>query len=994
MFNFIRALFKTTGRRGKKPRRRARFARLNVELLETRVTPVIGNTGLAPAVAPGTNMDGVVSLITGNSIAGSGSELSDQRMILTAAHLISTDLFQLTVAIAPGGAGAGYSVGQTFTMPQGVGLGEVDTGARPLSIRITAVAPGGGALPAGAITGFTVMDQQGNYVAGATGGLYVSPPPLSSALFVAGFNNNGSPNPAAVAAFTIASARIPGSGSGGGVGQVPVGTVNFNLQRNGNAVNISIPVPGLIGLVQPGAANPIAGPAAGTFNNMLTPAAGPMAWTTPAGAAGPNDIGLVVLRDPSPLPGVAAGQNLEMVAPFSPFENGYPTEAPPPPGGGANGQQFNVVGYGYQGIGDVGIVSASGIQQITVAPLAGGGGDFTLTFNRPAIPGFPAALLRAVPAGGFTTAPINVAVPPGPFGPANVAARIAAALNAVITDAYGDILQGDVIVTPDAANTYLVRFRGFLTNITVPPMNIAPGLLGLGAAPAPPVGYPLAAAPVTPAQPAIGALPTKSRALNTLDQTVPAAPAAGARMNGSIGFFPGGSINAAEYDFDNRLAAQNMMGGIGVALIANEGFGAPGDSGGPGLVGNFAAGAASPLSIVGVQSDAGENDLPFAAPPALPGTLFRAWIAGGGALNLQDNCEFGAYAVQTVANNYLASLVTPAQTAAYGAVLDMRYQVLGAATDAAGAVLPQDPLTITVGRGTAAGAFEANGPNLLIQVEDTAQPANFQYNDIYFNQPIMNGAVPLITSLFLRGNDGNDTFDIRGNLGVGPITVIGGGGANNKVEYLDGANGAVTTYTVTAAPAAGVVPANTRLTAGTQVVTAYNIQSLDVYGGTNKNTFDVQSTLQVTPVNIYTALGANADVIVGNPTRNLNNIAGNVSVNNRLLGNLLGGTVALTVNDQNGAPGTNYTNSTQNFLVKFGKITTSRPGGVPAIGTISYSASSVTLNEAVPAPGAALPDSCQYNNRARYRREHDHRLRNWAQRRQHPGNGNGHKHDH
>jgi hypothetical protein len=237
---------------------------------------------------------------------------------------------------------------------------------------------------------------------------------------------------------------------------------------------------------------------------------------------------------------------------------------------------------------------------------------------------------------------------------------------------------------------------------------------------------------------------------NQYDQTVPAAGA------GSFAGKPA-DPNMLEYDFDDGTNANNIIGGPGLPQNStdpagnptpwnNESKTGPGDSGGPGLIGTIGngngpvGGAGNQLQIVGVNS----------------------WGTG---------TQFGALGGQVLANTYnnppapgvaAGFIWTGQNNTPYGAILDMRLQVLGFAGQ------PQDPLTITVRRGTAAGAFQADGPNLLIQVVDTAQAADFQYNSIYFNQPINTPAgAQLLTSLVLRGNDGNDTFDIQGNLGLG-----------------------------------------------------------------------------------------------------------------------------------------------------------------------------------------------------------------------------------
>ena len=238
--------------------------------------------------------------------------------------------------------------------------------------------------------------------------------------------------------------------------------------------------------------------------------------------------------------------------------------------------------------------------------------------------------------------------------------------------------------------------------------------------------------------------------------------------------------NMLLFDFDDGLDANNQMGGLGVGQTnalpwTNEAMPGSGDSGGPGLIGTvgngsaLAGGAGNILSIVGVES----------------------WGTGNG--------EFGTIGGQVLANTYdqpaaganpAGFIWTARNNTPYGAILDMRTQVLGLTANAAGI---QDPLTITVERGTAAGVFQPGGPtqpagpNLLIKVTDTAQPAYTQYNGIYFNQPVDSpDGAQMINSLVLRGNDGGDTFQLIGNLGVGPITILGGAGANTIEIGADG----------------------------------------------------------------------------------------------------------------------------------------------------------------------------------------------------------------
>ena len=67
-----------------------------------------------------------------------------------------------------------------------------------------------------------------------------------------------------------------------------------------------------------------------------------------------------------------------------------------------------------------------------------------------------------------------------------------------------------------------------------------------------------------------------------------------------------------------------------------------------------------------------------------------------------NNSDFGDNAVDTNANAYMA-FIQGVENQAYGAVLDMRDQVVGAGSTVAGVALPQDPLTISVFRANAAG---------------------------------------------------------------------------------------------------------------------------------------------------------------------------------------------------------------------------------------------------------------------------------------------------
>ena len=444
---------------------------------------------------------------------------------------------------------------------------------------------------------------------------------------------------------------------------------------------------------------------------------------------------------------------------------------------------------------------------------------------------------------------------------------------------------------------------------------------------------------------------------NEFDQTRPAPPAAGSRAD-----TPAGDANMLEYDSDGGgmnffgtagLGAANTVpnpaGGAAIPApwLDESGF-ASGDSGAPALISGLANGATGPGNT-----------------PVTGGSTTPLSIVGVGSFST-GNVQYGTYGGYVTANAYNqpAAGATPAgflwtaqNNTPYAAILDMRTQVLGALNTGmnpgggAPAVLPQDPLTITVGRGTAFPnpVFQANGPNLLIQVTDTAMglPANFNYaSGFYFDQPVANGATQLITSLVERGNNGNDTFDILGNLNAGlpagasiPITLIGGTGANT-VEYLDQANAAATTYNVTAAPggAAGLGVAATRITATpnapggvAEVITETNFSTLNIKGGNGGNdTFQVTGNLQMTSnvlqtVSVpaspapgmnpvfqlqYTPAGGGAAITTGNIAATANIAAVQAALNATALGGnvLVGGapgawTLQLT-NAQAANPGT------------------------------------------------------------------------------------------
>jgi len=126
----------------------------------------------------------------------------------------------------------------------------------------------------------------------------------------------------------------------------PATMVTWNLQRNGIPVNIAIPIP-----VNAGGA---------MANNYVYPSAASFPTN--------GDIALVNLRDSLPLPPIPSANNLRLVAPFSPFENGYPIMAPGPlnPNFGTPAyfsQTVSIVGYGRQGFAGLVAIPTHGLSR-------------------------------------------------------------------------------------------------------------------------------------------------------------------------------------------------------------------------------------------------------------------------------------------------------------------------------------------------------------------------------------------------------------------------------------------------------------------------------------------------------------------------------------------------------------------------------------------------------------------------------------------------------
>lgn len=732
-------------------------------------------------------------------------------------------------------------------------------------------------------------------------------------------------------------------------------TVTFNFERTqgiqGGSTRVNVAIPILA-----------------NANNLRLPT-GALAFQPGPDGTGPNDIGLIVLRDPQ-TPGTPA-ENLQMVAPWSPHvRHGYDIEPAPmmPPAGppAANGPEVTLVGYGGTGTGNTGLVYSSGIQEVTLG--VGTTGSFQLEFTRPLEVASPPNTAPPASRGPYKTAPINVAEPryavgelitvsaagstpvqfridavdamtgavtsysllrdgfgrelvgafppniitadfrnftfsggsgggakpefgfvplagnlQGFFGVAQIAAApnfvrpgvqnggpmplsqtIANALAGAVGESYGvapGLVYPNIEVTTADARHYLVRFVGFLQNTPVPALGVDNRGITAGAVAVAPIAGLAGVPPMRN-----GVLPVKRSGQNTLD------------VRSGNYFFS---------DFDNNTDARNIFGVR--APVVSEATIAPGDSGGPAL-----------LTVGGVRRIVGVNAFVRSDRP-----ITQYYVATNPSI-LSPGSNVGAFgttAGYTVASAYEPGFITPVVNEAHGIVFNMRYQVLGAVDtgpDTAGALLPRDPLTITVRR---------DGPDLVIHVDDTA-PGHTQYDGEYFRQPAAN-----ITSLVIKGSHNDDTIRIQGNLGVGPITISGGGGAD-KVEYIDRNNTDATTYLVTASGGRTqlVSPTPPALSVQSIAIEA-DTESLELFDGSNSDTIRIESTMAATPVRIVGGAGTNS-VYVGDSLNTLIGIAGNVNVDGDR-DRRLGGSTSLTVNDQGSIQGAQYT-ITNNTVTRAG----------------------------------------------------------------------------
>ena len=256
-------------------------------------------------------------------------------------------------------------------------------------------------------------------------------------------------------------------------------------------------------------------------------------------------------------------------------------------------------------------------------------------------PAAPAGSPNFVVAGGSTGAPLSVAQ------------NIANALAAVAP--YTALVEP----VPGMANSYYVRFVTD-TQPTLTAGVVANGLGGVAVVNNP--GGTGAAA----ASAGTFAAPIKTFGGNAYIGNVPAA-GAGSLPAALAALLPAAALpNTLEYSF--------TAGGAQVDA-------AVGDSGGPGFIGGVAGGGAGQvLQIAGVTS--------FGFNPN------SNWARGTtpNSSSSTNNNEFGEFDVQTLASNYngAGGFIQNAQVA-YGAVLDMRDQVVGTTTNpATGGARPPD----------------------------------------------------------------------------------------------------------------------------------------------------------------------------------------------------------------------------------------------------------------------------------------------------------------
>lgn len=281
--------------------------------------------------------------------------------------------------------------------------------------------------------------------------------------------------------------------------------------------------------------------------------------------------------------------------------------------------------------------------------------------------------------------------------------------------------------------------------------------------------------------------------------------------------------NALVYDFQDPLrpvtSVLNFVYGMNVMAPASGTNSAPGDSGGPGFIGNRIS------SLVSYGRGF------FDTPDVVPGT----------------NSSFGEYSVDTRISPYVNWINGTVGGQPYDLVLDMNQQVLG--RDGL-----HENLTITARR---------NGANLELVVGGAGDN---RLNGTYYSAP-----AAMINSLTIRGSAGdNHAITIQGDLGIKAITVQGRGGSDSlTINKPRGDNG--DTYTVTNN---NVFIQNTQTT-----ITYVNMNTLALNTGAGQDIVNVQSTLATTPLTLDGGGGVTDRVTLGNPG-GVQDIRGGVDVMN------------------------------------------------------------------------------------------------------------------
>jgi hypothetical protein len=680
----------------------------------------------------------------------------------------------------------------------------------------------------------------------------------------------------------------------------------------------------------------------------------------PARMPFPNDLAILRLTDQ-----VNVNANRRMVAPYYSPNIGYSLFN----GNPAGGQVFTLVGYGYTGTGAGGFVAGTAgtkrmganmfdapasilnneVQTVGVtgAPTAG---NFTLTITLPG--GAP------VTTGNILfNASANV-------GPASVQARLRAVLPAALQNGV-QVFGGPGIAAPGDATTWFISFTGPLAStnvaqVTMNNVNLVGGAVRAGTTrfqgganeqqnisfAGPPTGGTFTLT-FTPRPGPLGIAPAAvttdpiawnananilaanvqaalQRATNPMGAALPnvqvtGGPAAGtvtvtfinqlantaqnllaangARLTGAGAAVnpPARTMVAAApqapgygdfaYDFDNGNAANAAFGlfyGINqngaTVPVANGGpdvMQSGGDSGGPAFINGQIAGVVSYSRPLRVRQVPDIDDTP--------------------------NNSYGEMGVMVQPALFANSFINPTIGGNYDLVLDMNFQMLG--VDGT-----NDPITITASRGGGAG-----NPNLTLTVTD---PNSRQYSGTYFT-----GLAANIRSLTIRGTAGNDTIDLIGALGVGPITIDGRGG-NNRIEIgdagtgnlndvtdniiIDGGGGGTNTLEVNDVAGRGrtyTLTANTLTWGAASNIRFAHINNLTLNAGNGNNIENVQATNAGTSTTINT--GSVRDTVnvgsTNDATSTLNNIRGDLVVQS-----CGGGNTTLNANDQAAAAGQTY----------------------------------------------------------------------------------------